>query len=224
MWTYLLPTLLLLQIIAVQAHPRIFPGVKLGSVLLQGYDKDGCPTEPNFSATIPSTLSGCTPITSTGITNVVVVANDKLPSTCKLFLFENDNCGGTESANIGPIFPSSIPSACIGPIRNPAGNVFELKIQSSGDHISENVPGSAPLADLPTAVPLTVKGDSRNSIAQSTSSQSALGLPARKENSSQPSRSESTNLDPSAMPRSTPPGAGPKHPGNQSRLQFSWLR
>ncbi|PUU72198.1 hypothetical protein B9Z19DRAFT_1069946 [Tuber borchii] len=129
MWTDLLPTLLLLLSIAVQAHPLggLIPGFKGGSVLLQGYDKDGCPTEPNFSATIPSTLLGCTPITSTGITNVVVVANDKLPSTCKLFLYENANCGGTESANIGPIFPSSIPSACIGPIRNPAGNVFELK-------------------------------------------------------------------------------------------------
>ena len=129
MWTDLLPTLLLLQIIPVQARPalEIFPGLKAGSVLLQGYDKDGCPPEPNFSATIRSEIFKCTPITNTGITNVVVIANEQLPTTCKLFLYDNGNCGGTHSADIGPIFPTSLPSACIGPIRNPAGDVFEAK-------------------------------------------------------------------------------------------------
>ena len=132
MWTRLLPTLLLLllQSIAVQAHPALgglHPGIKQGSILLQGYSQDGCPTEPNFSADVGSTFTGCNPITSTGITKVVVIANDQLPTSCVLFLFDNSNCSGASSAEIGPIFPSSTPSACIGPIRNPAGNVFEAK-------------------------------------------------------------------------------------------------
>ena len=85
--------------------------------------------------------------------------------------------------------------------------------QPPGDHISESVPGSAPQSDPPTAIPPAVKGDSRNSIMQSTSNQSALGLPAQKENSSESSRSESANLGPSTMPRSTPPVADTKAPG-----------
>ena len=85
--------------------------------------------------------------------------------------------------------------------------------QSPGDHISENVPGSAPQSDPPAAIPPAVKGDSRNSITQYASNQSGLGLPVQKENSSELSRSESANLGPSTMPRSTPPVAGTKAPG-----------
>ena len=73
--------------------------------------------------------------------------------------------------------------------------------------------GSTPQSDPPTAILPTEKGDSSNSITQSTSSQSALGLPAPKENSSEPSRSESANLGPSTMQRFTPPVTDTKAPG-----------
>ena len=117
----------MLQSIGVQAQSDGLFGPKLGSIHLQGYTQDGCPAEPNFSADVHRTFTGCNPITSTGITKVVVIANDKLPSTCILFLFDNSDCAGAFSAKIGPITPTSIPSACIGPIRNPAGNVFQGK-------------------------------------------------------------------------------------------------
>jgi len=132
MWTYLLPTLLLLQSIVVQAQiPTPFlgglPRIRLTEVLLLGYNKDGCQTVPDFGGDIRSNL-GCNPInTGIGITNVVVIASDQLPSTCILTLYGDSNCLGISTAQIGPIFPSSRPSACIGPIRNPAGDVFEAK-------------------------------------------------------------------------------------------------
>ncbi|PUU78298.1 hypothetical protein B9Z19DRAFT_1127008 [Tuber borchii] len=84
--------------------------------------------------------------------------------------------------------------------------------QSSGDLISESVPGSAPQSDPPTEIPTTVKGDSRNSITQPTTNQSALGVSAEKENSSEPSLSESANLGLSTMPRSTVPVADAEAP------------
>ena len=85
--------------------------------------------------------------------------------------------------------------------------------KSPGDHISENFPGSSPQSNPATAIPPAVKGDSRNSITQSTSNQSALGLPAQKDNSSEPLGSESANLGPSTMPRSALPVADTKAPG-----------
>jgi len=41
--------------------------------------------------------------------------------------------------------------------------------QSLDNHISENVPGSAPQSNTPTAATPAVKGDSCNSLTQSTS-------------------------------------------------------
>ena len=131
MWTNLLPTLLLLQIIAVQALPSLTKTPRFFNIPfieLRGFNQDGCQTQQNISTSILRVTS-CSPIASsnTGITNVVVVANDQLPSTCILTLYADSNCGGTSSANIGPIFPSSNPSACVGPIRDSAGNLFQAK-------------------------------------------------------------------------------------------------
>ena len=133
MWTVLLPTLLLLQSIAVQAQSptTVFPGLppnrpRQASVILLGYSKDGCPTVPDFGSDISSTFV-CNQIATTGLTNVVVIAGDQMPSTCILTLYAESNCQGTSNAQIGPIFPSSRPSACIGPIRNPEGAVFEAR-------------------------------------------------------------------------------------------------
>jgi len=74
--------------------------------------------------------NSCDIISNTGISNVLVVANDKLPSTCILTLYENKYCKGDSYAQIGPITPTSLPSACIGPIRNPAGELFGAKAAS----------------------------------------------------------------------------------------------
>ena len=139
MWTRLLPALLLLQIIAVQAHPPSLTKATLSPrdfwdwlfgtkyITLKGYTKDGCQGEPDIDTTI-TYVSSCNAITSTdvspGITNVIVVAQDKLPSTCILTLYDDKYCRGDGYAQIGPITPTSNPSACIGPIRNPAGNLF----------------------------------------------------------------------------------------------------
>ena len=133
MWTYFLPTLLLLQGIVVQALPSLTKTPRffnLPSVQLLGYNQDGCQTEQIISTTIVR-ITDCSliaPLSSnTGITNVVVVSNDQLPSTCILTLYEDSNCRGTSNANIGPITPTSLPSACIGPIRDSAGNLFQAK-------------------------------------------------------------------------------------------------
>ena len=145
MWTNFLSALLLLQGITVQAQPPstktfvdevppkttplfigIPDGFSIASFRLLGYNEDGCPTEPNLSANIQS-IFVCNPITITGITKVVVVGDDKMPSTCILTLFADSLCLSTSSADIGPIFPTSRPSACIGPIRNSAGDVFEAR-------------------------------------------------------------------------------------------------
>jgi len=96
------------------------------SIGLREYNKDGCPADQNFSDQISNT-AGCNLITHTGITNVVVVPKPDMPSTCVLTLYSDTNCFSTSNAQIGPITPSSDPSACIGPIRNSAGNVFEAK-------------------------------------------------------------------------------------------------
>ena len=137
MWTTLLPTLLLLQSLAVQAQitqtiTKTAPceplptDSSINSVILLGYNLNGCPTVPNFGANIRSII-GCNPITNTGITNVVVITNEELPPTCVLTLYADSDCLGTSSAEIGPILPISHPSACIGPIRNPAGELFVAK-------------------------------------------------------------------------------------------------
>ena len=93
--------------------------------------------------------------------------------------------------------------------------------QSPDDHISENVPGSAPQSNPPTAALPAVKGDSLNSITQSTSHQSAPGPPAQKENSSEPSGSKPANLGPLAQALCRDPlRQSPilKHPGSQVPL------
>ncbi|PUU76800.1 hypothetical protein B9Z19DRAFT_1066336 [Tuber borchii] len=139
MWTYfLLPALLLLQSIAVQAHPpsltkttlspRDFWDWFFGTDLigLKGFNQDGCQTASDFDLSISGGAS-CRTVSSTGVTNVVVVANDKLPSTCILTLYEDKDCKGDSYAQIGPIAPTSNPSACIGPIKNPAGALFRAK-------------------------------------------------------------------------------------------------
>ena len=140
MWIRLLPTLLLLQCIA--AHPQLpsltetalsprgfwdwFFGSKW--IALKGYNRDGCQTEPDVDTSIDAS---CRIISSTGITNVVVVPNDKLPPTCILTLYEDKDCKGDSYAQIGPITPTDLlPSACIGPIRNPAGGLFGAKSAS----------------------------------------------------------------------------------------------
>ena len=139
MWTRLLPTLLLLQIIVVQAQPPSLEKTTLSPrdfwdwffgtkfISLKGYTQDGCQTETDFDATINES---CRIISNTGITNVVVVATDKLPSTCILTLYDDNYCRGNGYAQIGPITPTTNPSACIGPIRNLAGNLFGAKAAS----------------------------------------------------------------------------------------------
>jgi len=92
-------------------------------------------------------------------------------------------------------------------------------VQSSGDHISEKVPGSAPQSDPPIVIPPTVKGDSCNFIPKSTSNQSALELPAQKENSSEPSRSEPANLAQALCRNPLRQSPILKHPGNQVRVR-----
>ncbi|PUU76801.1 hypothetical protein B9Z19DRAFT_1087571 [Tuber borchii] len=133
MWAYLLPTLLLFQSIAVQAQvPFVpiapFPGPVIDpqtSIVLLGYGNDGCTSNPGFGP-IRNNI-GCIPITSPGITKVVVLAHDNMPSTCILTLYADSNCLVTSSADIGPISPTWRPSSCIGPIRNSAGDLFEAK-------------------------------------------------------------------------------------------------
>ncbi|PUU78297.1 hypothetical protein B9Z19DRAFT_1127007 [Tuber borchii] len=128
MWIRLLPTLLLLQIIAVQAEWRFQDfSVSPKWIELKGFSKDGCQEELDFDATIDES---CRIISSTGITNVVVVARDSLPSTCILTLYADDDCKGDSYAQIGPITPTSVPSVCIGPIQNPAGELFGAKAAS----------------------------------------------------------------------------------------------
>jgi len=82
--------------------------------------------------------------------------------------------------------------------------------QSPGGHISEDAPGPVPLLNPLTAIPSAVKAGSSNSTTQSASGQSSLGLPAQKENSLEPPRSESANPGPSTIPRSAPPVADTK--------------
>ena len=139
MWTDLLPTLLLLPMIAVKIPQTIAAEARLpfvtptpsaspilNSVLIQGFNTDGCPREPRVGANILTTI-GCNPIGVTGITTVMVYANEKMPPTCILTLYADSQCIGASRADIGPIFPTSRPSACIGPIRDSNGDVFEAK-------------------------------------------------------------------------------------------------
>ncbi|PUU78295.1 hypothetical protein B9Z19DRAFT_1065163 [Tuber borchii] len=103
------------------------PSAPPTSIVLQEYNANGCPEDQDFGDQISNT-AGCIPITNTGITNVVVVPKPDMPSTCILTLFADTNCFSDSSyALIGPIAPASHPSACIGPIRNPSGNLFEAK-------------------------------------------------------------------------------------------------
>ena len=139
MWTDLLPTLLTLLMIAVQLPQAIAADARLpaftpvptaspilNSVFIEGFNTDGCPRELHFGADILTTI-GCNPITITGITTVIVYAKDAMPSTCILTLYADSQCIGPSKADIGPIFPTSRPSACIGPIRDSTGAVFEAK-------------------------------------------------------------------------------------------------
>ena len=103
-----------------------FPTAKLTAISLREYNKDGCPADQNFGDQISNT-AGCTPITNTGITNVVVVPKPDMLPTCVLTLYADTNCFSDSYALIGPIAPSSDPSACIGPIRDPKGDLFEAK-------------------------------------------------------------------------------------------------
>ena len=105
---------------------RESPNFNLATIGLREYSKDGCPADQNFSNQI-SNQPDCNPITNTGITNVVVVPKPDMLSTCVLTLYADTNCFSPSNAKIGPITPSSNPSACIGPIRNSTGDVFEAK-------------------------------------------------------------------------------------------------
>lgn len=96
------------------------------SIILQEYNKDGCPADQNFGDQISNTV-GCNLITNTGISNVIVIPKPDMPSTCILTLYDDMNCASTSNANIGPIAPGTDPSGCIGPIRNLNGDVFEAK-------------------------------------------------------------------------------------------------
>ena len=109
-----------------QVDMHEFPSVNDTSIVLREYNKDGCPADQNFADQISNHV-GCNLITNTGITNVVVVPKPDMPSTCVLTLFADTNCESPSNADIGPIAPASHPSACIGPIRNPKGDVFEAK-------------------------------------------------------------------------------------------------
>ncbi|CUS07034.1 unnamed protein product [Tuber aestivum] len=122
---------------------------------------------------------------------------------------EHSTEGSTESntglTGIGPINPGygglssgSDKSALIGPAESMDSS------QSPGDHISKSVPDYTSQLNPPTTISLVVKGGSSSSTTQSTSNQSALRPPAQKENSSEPSCSESAVLGPGSMPRSTP--------------------
>jgi len=96
------------------------------SIVLREYNKNGCPADQNFSDQISNT-AGCSRITNTGITNVVVVPKPDMPSTCVLTLFADTNCFSPGNAVLGPITPGSDPGSCIGPIRNQKGDVYEPK-------------------------------------------------------------------------------------------------
>ncbi|KAF2258616.1 hypothetical protein CC78DRAFT_586931 [Lojkania enalia] len=117
------PTIGTLNEVIISEFPSDF---KPTSIVLREYNKDGCPVDQNFGDEI-SNAAGCNLITNTGITNVVVIPKPDMPSTCVLTLYDDRNCFSTSNAEIGPITPGSDPSACIGPIRNSKGDVFEAK-------------------------------------------------------------------------------------------------
>ncbi|PUU73406.1 hypothetical protein B9Z19DRAFT_1163126 [Tuber borchii] len=96
------------------------------SIVLQEYNKDGCPADQNFFDEISNT-GGCQLITTPGINNVVVVPKPNMPSTCVLTLFADTNCFSPNNPQLGPITPGSNPGSCIGPIRNQNGTVLEPK-------------------------------------------------------------------------------------------------
>ena len=148
MWTDLLPTLLLLLSIAVQAQlsqlPQ-FPSTDSGNaggsgspggaggfifkpttIGLLEYNKDGCPADQTFTDQISNSTS-CNPITGIDINNVIVIPKPDMLPTCILTLYADPSCLGDSNARIGPIFPAAIPSDCIGPIRNPVGDLFLAK-------------------------------------------------------------------------------------------------
>ena len=144
MWTDLLPTLLLLLSIAVQAQLPLLPPVETGSpgggsqggqgglifkpttIDLLEYSEDGCPADQTFTDQI-SNNTACNPITGIDITNVVVIPKPDMLPTCILTLYADTSCLSNSDAKIGPIVPASHPSACIGPIRNPLGDLFKAK-------------------------------------------------------------------------------------------------
>jgi len=106
-----------------QFNEVIMSELPLTTIGLREYNKDGCPADQNFSDQISDT-AGCYSISGININNVVVVPTPDMPSTCILTLYADINCQSESNAKIGPIAPSSNPSACIGPIRNPKGDLF----------------------------------------------------------------------------------------------------
>jgi len=96
-----------------------------------------------------------------------------------------------------------------------------------GEEFSSNPPIAhkallRPLLDRLTVIRPAVEGDAGNSITQSTLNQFSLGLLAQNGNSSEPSRSESTYLGSSTMPRPAPPvpytrASGQLGPSSDSR-------
>ncbi|PUU74886.1 hypothetical protein B9Z19DRAFT_1156178 [Tuber borchii] len=130
MWTDILPALLLLLSIAVQGQiPNPAPtGVPVGNtIVLLGYNKDGCPGDVTPASQISDTTS-CNFINGIGISNVKVLPIPDMPPTCILTLYADTNCLSNSNAKIGPIAPAPAHfSACIGPIRDPSGAIFEAK-------------------------------------------------------------------------------------------------
>jgi len=96
------------------------------SIVLQEYNKNGCPADQKTFDEISNT-GGCQQLTTSGITSVVVVLKPDMPSTCILTLFADTNCFSPNNPQLGPITPGSKPGSCIGPISNQNGTVFEPK-------------------------------------------------------------------------------------------------
>ena len=96
------------------------------SIVLQEYNKTGCPTDQNSFDEISST-GGCQILNTPGITSVIVVPKPGMPSTCNLTLFADTNCLSPDNPQLGPINPGPNPGSCIGPISNQKGSVFEPK-------------------------------------------------------------------------------------------------
>ncbi|PUU81084.1 hypothetical protein B9Z19DRAFT_1062946 [Tuber borchii] len=108
--------------VIIREAPNFYPT----SIGLREYNKDGCPTDQNFSDQI-SNQSEYNLISADFITNMVVDPKPNMLSTCILTLYADRNCFSPSNAKIGPITPRSNPSACIGPIRNWTGDVFEAR-------------------------------------------------------------------------------------------------